>query len=415
MRAVRASGLWRDADFVKLWAGETVSTFGTLVSRLAIPFLAVLTLGATPIEMGALRLTTIVPGFLVGLFAGVLVDRVRRRPLMIGADLGRAALLGVVPLLAMWSLLDVWGLYLISFAAGVLTTLHVVARGAYLPSLVRRERLVEANSKLEATNSVAEVTAFGIAGALVQAVGAPIAVLIDALTFVFSGACALLIRRPERVQAVERMSSAMAEVRDGWRHVMSHRLLAPIAVGTFLVAMSFDAMGVVFVLFVTRELELDPIVQGLVYSVGGVSSLVGAMVATRVSRRLGVGATIVGCLALAGLATVAVPLAAGGFFIVIGFLLVHQVFADGAITVYQISEMSVRQSVTTDDLQGRMHATFRFIESVAMVMGSVLGGVLGELIGARWTLLAACVLPIAAALWILASPVRRVRELPSLS
>ena len=187
-------GLWRHPDFLKLWLGQTVSLGGSLVSRVALPLVAILTLDATPGEVALLRIADLVPGIVIGLFAGVWVDRRRRRPLMIWADLGRAVLLGSIPLAALAGLLRLGQLLLVVFAAGLLTALFEVAYHAYLPTLVTRDELVEGNSKLAASGAAIEVASFGLGGWLVQVLTAPLAVLVDAISFVVSAVCLGAIR-----------------------------------------------------------------------------------------------------------------------------------------------------------------------------------------------------------------------------
>lgn len=407
------SGLWANPDFLKLWAGETASIFGTLISRLAIPFVAILALGASAADMGYLRAAQLAPALLVGLFAGVWVDRLRRRPLMIGCDLGRAALLAAIGVAVTFGALTFGHLYVAVFLIGTLTVVYAVAFRSYVPSLVRRDELVEANSKLQATSSVAEVAGFGLAGALVQAFTAPIAVVIDATSYLISAACLAMIGRAEpKPERPTRAPSVMREIREGLRFVWRDPLLAPIAAVTFSLNLSFETVGAVFILFVTRELGVAPAIQGLVYAVGGISSLVGAMLAGRAVARLGLGRTLAAGLVFGGIGSLCVPLAMGPMFLVLTFLVAQQMVADGAITVYQINEVSLVQAITPDRLQGRMNATLRFVEGIAMLLGALLGGLLGETIGLRSTLVLGSVTMTLSACWVIGSALGRLRDLP---
>ena len=197
MSTVGIGSLWRHGDFVKLWTATTVSVFGSLVTRTALPFTAILALDATPWQVGALHACEIGAQMLTGLAAGVWVDRARRRPIMIASDLGRAIVLVWIPVAAALRVLRIEHLYIVAFIAGVLTECFSVADASYLPTLIPRDKLLEGNSKLHASSSVSEVGAFGIAGWLVQWLTAPIAILVDAISFVLSAIFIGLIRAPE--------------------------------------------------------------------------------------------------------------------------------------------------------------------------------------------------------------------------
>ena len=407
------SGLWRHPDFLKLWAGQTASAFGTLISAIALPLTAVLALDATPLEMGLLRAAALGPGFLVGLLAGVWVDRLRRRPIMIGADLGRAALLGSVPGAAVLGLLRIEQLYIVAFLAGVLTVFFEVAYHSHLPSLVRRDELVEANSKVTASASVAEVAGFGLGGALVQVLTAPIAVLVDAGSFLLSALSLAFIRAPEPTPtpAADR-PGALHEIGEGLRLVLDSPLLRPIAGAAATLGFFQYLLGAVYLLYVTRELEIEPIVQGALYAIGGLSSLLGALVAGRAARCWGLGPTLLVGLLLSGIGNLCVPLAGGPILVVLTFLVLAQVVGDGAETAYTVNQVSLRQAITPERLQGRMNASIRFVSWGAMVLGTLVGGALGETIGLRATLVVGASGTILAALWIFLSPLRTLRSTP---
>jgi MFS family permease len=408
---IRFTGLWRHPDFMKLWAGHTVSEFGTMISLLALPFTAVIFLEASPFEMGLLRASALVPGFLLALLAGVWVDRLRRRPLMIWADLGRAALLVTIPAAAAVGLLRIEQLCVVALLAGALTVLFEIASHSYLPSIVRREELVEGNSKLQASASVAEVAGFGLAGALVQVLTAPIAIVIDAVSFLASALSVALIRKAEPAPPVpERGPSMVREVGEGLRLVIGNPLLAPIAGAAATLGLAQALLGAVFLIFVTRELELAPALQGLIYAIGGISSFVGALLAGRIAGRWGTGPTLLGALVLGALGTLCLPLAGGPLFLVLALLVAQQLLGDGAVTAYQINVVSLRQAITPDRVLGRIGATLRFIDGASMLLGSLIGGLLGELVGLRATLFLAVAVGSAAALWVLLSPLRKVRS-----
>ncbi|MGH7781242.1 MAG: MFS transporter [Candidatus Binataceae bacterium] len=202
-RSVERSRLWRNSDFLKLWTGSTISVFGSLVTVVALPFAAILTLGASPFQMALLRASDIVPALIMALVAGVWVDRLKRRPILIITDLGRAILLATIPAAAFAHVLGMAQLYAVTLLAAILGIFFEVAYRSYLPSIVERAELAEANSKLGASASVAEVGAFSLAGWMVQALSAPIAILIDAISFLFSAAFVWRIRAVEPVPRTE--------------------------------------------------------------------------------------------------------------------------------------------------------------------------------------------------------------------
>ena len=203
------TGLWKNPDFVKLWLGQTVSYFGSGITGIALPLTAILLLGATPVQMGILGALDGVSVLAIGLLAGVWVDRVRRRPLMITTDIGRAFILSTIPLAALLGVLHIWQLYIVAGLAGMLTVIFNVASSAYLPSLIPHESLVEGNSKLGMSDALAEIGGPAVAGPLVQLLSAPFAIVFDALSFLFSACCLGLIRKPESRPATLEQSKSI--------------------------------------------------------------------------------------------------------------------------------------------------------------------------------------------------------------
>ncbi len=383
----RLTGLWRNQDFLKLWAGQTVSVFGSLITGFALPLVAILTLNATPFQVALLGAAELAPGMLVGLFAGAWVDRLRRRPLLIGADLGRALLLGSVPLAAVLGTLTIGHLYVVALLVSVLTVLFDVAYVSYLPSLVRREQLVEGNSKLEASNSVAEVAGFGIAGVLVQALTAPIAILVDALTFLVSALFVGLIRAPEQAPKREASPSeapanVLREIAQGLRLVWSDRVLRGIAGANTTREFFAHVFVAVLILFLVETLGLEPAVFGFVFALGGISAFVGALYVERATRRWGVGPLMLGSFAISAGSALFMPLAFGPAPVIIGILAATQVF-DATGMAYEVNKVTLTQGLTPPRLLGRVNASMRVLEQCATLIGLLVGGVLGQTIGLR--------------------------------
>ena len=293
----RAQGLWRRPDFLKFWAGQTVSLFGSLLTQFALPLLAVLLLDAGAGQVALLASAEVAPGLLLGFFAGVWVDRLRRRPLLIAADIGRALALVSIPIAAALHTLRIEQLYLVAALVSVCGVFFDVAYPSYLPTLLRREDLVEGNSKLAASEALAEVSGWGVAGVLVQIAGAPLAILVDALTFVVSAVSIATIRAREAqpFSGAERRTM-LREVARGLRFVVANPARRTLAAAAALDTLFGNALGTLITLYLIRDLHLAPVVMGAIYAVGGVSSFAGSLLVTRVSRRWPVGRILLGAM-----------------------------------------------------------------------------------------------------------------------
>lgn len=408
------SGLWRHSDFVKLWTGQTISRFGTEVSQLAIPLAAALVLNATPAQMGLLGAFEFAPFLLLSLFAGVWVDRVHRRPVLIAADVGRAVLLGSIPAAAFAGVLRIEQLYAVGLLSGVLTVFFDVAYQAYLPALVSREHLVEGNSKLEVSRSVAQIAGPGVAGALVQLITAPMAVVVDALSFVASVLSLLLIHAPEPApaRAPGKPGSMTSELREGLAVVLGNPLLRSIAGSTGTSNLFGNGIMAIYVLYVTRELGIQPAVLGLIFAVAGPGALLGALLASSLASRFGLGRTIIASMLISELSNLLVPLA-GGPPVVIATMLMLAMFVSGAANpIYNINQVSLRQGITPDRLQGRMNASMRFLVWGTIPIGALMGGGLAQVFGMWPTVATMAVCSMLAPAWLVFSPVRQLRTQP---
>jgi MFS family permease len=409
----RLTGLWRHPDFVRLWAAETVSIFGSLVTRTALPFVAILVLHASPFQIALIGIAELVPAFAVGLVAGAWVDRLRRRPILIVADLGRAALLSVIPLFALFDLLRIEHLYAVSALASILTVFFDVAYQSYLPSLIGREELVEGNSKLTASASVAEFGAFGIGGWLVQWLTAPYALLVDAASFVWSAALVWSIRRPEPPPALdEERRHILREIKEGVRFVFGNPVLRALGTSTAIFALSGRMFSAVFLFYLAGDLGFKPGLLGVVFAIGGATSFVGAIMTGRITRRVGVGPALIAALPMIALGRVLVVVVADTSWLAVALLVAQQFVSDPFWTLYEISHVSLRQAVTPDRWQGRMNASLQSLDFGGMLLGAFAGGWLGDTIGARETLLVASVVTLIAAIPLLAPAVRVLKEAP---
>lgn len=409
--------LWRHSEFMKLWVGESISVFGSMITGLALPITAAVLLKATPGEMGILGAAGSAPFLLIGLFAGVWVDRLRRLPILISADIGRALLLILVPLLWLVGELRIEYLYVIEFLVGVMTVFFDVSYQSFLPALVTREHLVEGNSKLEISRSTAQIAGPGLAGLLIQVAGAPIAMALDAVSFLISAVFLGLIRTKEPApQQPTQRRSIWHEIGEGLGVVFGNRLLRSIAgcTGTFNLFSSM--MGAVFVLYLTQNLQLQPAVLGIIFAAGAPGALLGALISPRVTGWLGLGPTIVWASFIAGLSAFLIPLAESSWarplVVLVPLLVISQFVPVLGNVIYNINQVSLRQTLTPDRLLGRMNASMRFLVWGTMPIGSLIGGALGELIGLRSTLVVSAIGTTAAFLWVYFSPVRQLREQP---
>jgi MFS family permease len=407
----RRGGLWHHLDFRRLWVGETVSQFGTMVSQLALPLVAVLVVHASTFEVGLLTACESAAFVVVGLPAGTWVERMRFRSVLLVNDLIRAALFASVPLAQAFDVLTIGQLYVVALATGVCTVFFDVAYQSYLPQLVDRELLVEGNSKLQASESVSQIAGPSIGGALIQLLGGPYAVLVDALSFLWSAGWvhAIDARPPRPERSPDR--DLVREIREGLSFVLRNRMLRAIAGCTGSANFFASMASAVTCVLLARQLRLSPGVIGVLGSTAAVGGLIGALIAGRLAARIGQGRAIWIPIAIAGPASLVVPFVHRDW--TLGLLAVAQVAMWIGIVVYNITQVSFRQALCPPGLLGRMNATMRFLVWGTMPLGAFLGGVLGSSIGVRGTLLLAGIGQSLAFLPVFLSPLRGMRELPA--
>ena len=410
---LQLSGLWRHSDFRKLWAGQTVSIFGTMLTRIALPLTALLTLNSSPLEQGFLQAAEAGPVLITGLFAGVWVDRLRRRPVMIAADFARAALLVSIPIAALAGALTMAQLYVVAAAAAVFTAFFDAAYPAYLPTLVGRENIVEGNAKLTASSSVAEMGGFAAAGALVQLLSGPTAMLVDSATYIVSAFSLARIRASElRPQPGDVRETATREALEGLGVVWRDPTLRALVACSTTIRLSGGAFGAMYMLFAVRDLGLSPTAAGVIAGCGGLGSLAGSILAAPALRRLGAKATLIVGFALGGAFQGLVPLAHGSVVQVGLFLLAAQIIGDALMTMAFVNDVSLRQLLVPDRLLGRVSATANVLGVAAMPIGALAGGVVGQFASPRAALAAGAIGFSLAALWVVAAPIRTPDSLP---
>jgi len=424
--APRGRRLLADRDFLKLWSAQAISELGSRITREGIPLTALLVLHAGTVQMGLLNALGSIAVLVFGLAAGVWIDRLRRRPVLIAADLGRAALLASIPAAALAGRLTMAQLYAVAALAGVMTVFFHVADQSYLPALVDRDRILEANSKLTLSSTIAEIAGPGLTGFLVQAITAPIAILFDALSFLASALLLAGIRKreppPPRRPAERVLTATLA----GVRQIFADPVLRPLGLRSATAWVFHGFLGTLYMLFAIDVLGLRPAVLGIVIATGGAGATAGAFLAPRLERRVRLGPTFLATSAvygltlflvpLAGLAGTASPAAAppggagspGGWFAV-ALLIAAQLVGDMMFTVYSINEVSLRQRVAPADILGRVNAGMQLLARGIYPLGALLGGYLGERLGVRPTLALAAAGILLSTLWLLPSPLRRLR------
>jgi MFS family permease len=413
-----SGGLWRHGDFLKLWSAETISQFGSQVTGLALPLVAVITLDVSAFEVSALVVIEFAPFLLISLPAGVWVDRLPRRPIMIAGDLGRAALLGTIPVAYALDVLTIWQLYAVGFFVGICTVLFDVAYQSYLPSLVERQQLVEGNSKLEISRSGAQLGGPAAAGVLVELLRAPYAILLDALSFLASGLFVLAIdKREENVPTRERRretkSSMRSELSEGLRWVLGNRYLRTVASCTATFNFFGSLMGAILIVYLVRSLEMSPTRIGLMFTIATVGSLVAAFTSNRIANKIGVGPAI-WAGALCGIAMLLVPLAPQNADDAFIYIVIAETFVGYGVVLYNVTQVSMRQAITPERLQGRMNSVMRFIVWGVMPPGTLLGGSVATVFELRTAIWAGAIGVALAWVPLLLGPIWSLREVPEI-
>ncbi len=397
---------------MKLWAGQTVSELGSVVTRTAVPLVALLVLGAGPFEMALIIVSASLAVLLVGFFAGAWVDRLRRRPLLIWADVMRAVLLFSIPAAYLADVLRIEQLYLVVFLEGCLGAVFSAAYPAYVPSLIGVDRVVEGNSKLATSSSLAEIGGPGLAGGLVQAIGAPFAILVDAVSFVVSGISLVLIRSPEPPRPPRTSPTQIhTEIIEGLSLVRRHPVLVPLTLRSIIAHVAGSFYGVLYTIYLIQDLHLSPLLLGVVVSAGGVGSLVGSFFASRVIARLGFGPALIWTAVGASIVGVLTPLAGGPILLATLMVFLPQLIGDGLQTIEGVAELSLIQGVIPNEILGRVNATLEvFSHGIAYPLGALLAAVLAGWIGVRGGIAIGWAGMAASIVLLVLSPLPRIRQ-----
>ena len=396
-------------DFGRLVAAATISNFGSMLSAVALPFLAIQLFDATPAQLAAINAAAILPAVVIGLFAASAIDRLRRRPLLIAADLARAAILLAVPAAAFAGVLAIEHLVLFALCRGLFDFVFDVAQHTYLPTLVEARALLAANSRLQAGDAAAEAGGFAAGGWLVQLLSAPLALVVDAGTYLASAFFLLRIRAGEpEPSARARGQSRTAEISAGLVEIRRTPALFAIAASGVLIALSGQIINTVYMLFVYRELGFSPGTLGMLFALGSLASFASAFAAERVpERHSGLPAMFVGLL-LAAAGSLALPLAPGATLLGVAAIAFQQIVGDFGHVIWQVHQSNLRQQVTPAQVLGRVAGAIRFLSSIAMLAGTAVGGWLGGSIGLRATLVGGGAILVLAALIVHRAQRRRV-------
>jgi MFS family permease len=446
--------LFRHPNYLKLWTAATVSLFGTQVSQIAIPFIAAVVLKAPPGEVGLLTTIEFLPFLLFTLPAGVWVDRFPKKRILVVGDLGRGAMLVSIPVAFALGGLTIWQLYLVGFVNGIMTVFFDVADQSYLPTILEREDLVEGNAKLQISQSSAQILGQPVGGGIVALVGAPVAVLVDAVSYLGSALLILWIRvsglasrnvgrglaSAAAAEAVEATASSGAgtavraeagaadrgeaqdaaggdaggmrsQIRDGLNYILRHEYLGNIAATTATSNLFGNIGFAIFPVYAYRELQMSPAAVGTIGGVGGAGVLLGALIATRVSARLGIGRTIILAMGAFAPFNLLIPLATPEFALL--FLSTAFFVTGVSNVVYNVAQISLRQAITPEHFLGRMNATMRFLIWGTIPIGSLIGAGLSEVIGVRPTTWISAILGLFAFLPVFFSKVRSIRTIPT--
>jgi MFS family permease len=405
------TGVFAQRDFVRLWLAQLVSSLGGRVTRTALPVIAVLSVDSSPLALGLLGALTVAPGALVALAAGGRVDRSRKRPILVACDLVRAAAVGSLPVAAFAGVLTMGHIYLVAGVVGAAGALFHITNTAYIPALVGVPHVVQGNSVTEATESVAEVAGPGLAGVLIQIFTAPIAVAIDAASYVVSALFLGSIEKRETPAPPESdEQSVWRDIAIGFRVSWRHELVRPILLALTVTSFFGGFFTALYMLFALDVLGLTPATIGIVISMGGVGALLGAVGSSALARRLGLGRALIAAFTASCLGALCIPAASGPHWLVLVFLFTHQLVGDGSFTAFAVQAVSLRQTVLPLSVLARSNAAFAALSGAAAPLGALVAGLLGEVIGARGALWIGMGGGALAPLFLL--PLRRLERMP---
>jgi MFS family permease len=409
----RAGTVLGNRDFVKLWIGETISLMGTQVTSFALPLVAIITLNASVFQVGLLAATKYVPVIALSLLAGVWLDRRRRRPVLIACALGSAVLIGLVPLSSVTGLLSIGLLYVVNALVGTLNMVFDIGALSYVPSLVEPRHLRDGNSKLQASDSLAGVAGPGLAGFLVGLLTAPIALSVDAVSYLFTASGLISISRSEPApQPPADRPSVWQSIAEGLRTVYGSRLLRTMLAQSTAVNLFYGAFNIVLIVYAVRYLHLSPVKLGVVVAAAAVGGLTGALTATRVTGRVPLGRALAVSTILTCAAPMLMLIPRGAGPVTMTILVAAQLLFGVSMGIFNVNAVTLRQTVTPNRLLGRMNATYRMVLFGSAPFGTVAGGLLGNAFGLRTAFVISVIAMACPALCIFFLPLYRLTEMP---
>jgi MFS family permease len=409
----RTTSLWRHDEFLKLWTGYSISAIGSQVTVLAIPLTAVLLLGGGATETGLLVAARMAPQVFPGPLIGVWVDRHPRLPVIVFGSLAHGVLIASIPVAAVAGLLSLGQLYAVSFAAGILSVATRTARAAVLPAVVGRTQLVDANSRLQGSDAVAQVAGPSLGGVLVQALTAPVAIAVDAVSFVISAIFVAAMRTRETPHPRTAGQRWWHEIAEGLDQVRRHEVLFRSVVAIALANVEWFAVQAILIVYATKELGLSPALLGLSLAASGPFSVIGAAIATPLTARWGVGPVMIGGLVLEAISRILLPFAGGSELQATAVLILTQALIGLTVPLWSVGYVTLQQAVTPDRLLGRVTSALNFVQFGVAPPAAIGAGVLADVIGLRPTLFIAGVIAVVAVAYLAASPVRRFRDVPA--
>lgn len=399
------AGLWHNPDFLKVWAAQSLSAVGARFTREGLPIIAALLLDASAMDLGVLVALSALPTVVLSPFVGTWVDRVRRRRVLILADLVRAAALAILPAMAWLDAITIGQVMGVATVVALFSMVFQTADNAYLPTVVEDDRLLEANAKLATTDAVAEIAGPALAGVTIQLLTAPVAILIDAVSYLWSAALLASIRRVEPPRASgEGAPDLWRETMEGLRFVFAHPVLRPLILCLASVTFFLSFFAPLYVLYAVRELGIAPGMLGFIIALGGISALIGARYAEIAGRRIQARPLLLGMLLAYGLALAFIPMAGGPPWMTVGLLCIPQILGDGLSVVFFTNITTRRQKLTPEALRGREGGTVHLLTGGLGLVAALIAGAAADSIGIRPVLWFAILGVLASSLWLLALP-----------
>lgn len=393
-----------------MWMGETVEWFGGQITALALPTVAILSLNAGPFEMGVLGALNSIAWPILGLFVGVMADRWRRRPMMVWANIGQVLALSSIPLGFMLRVLSLNQLFAVALVMSVTTVFFVIAYQSYLPTLVDREDLVEGNAKLETSSSAALVFGPALAGFLIQITGAAQSIVIDALSTLVAALAIFSIKQPEVTLTSKVNRAFFKELRDGADIIFINPILRTLTWASATLNFGRSMFYAVFFIFIYNELKITPGTAGLVLGIGSAGFLIGALSAPKIVKKLGLGVTLALAVLISGTGLLMIP--ASMYGPAAPALAAFWMFSNIGMPLWNVNQVSLRQAITSNQLQGRMNATMRTITWSTWSVGALVGGILGLKLGVPLTIMIGGLISILPTLCIIVSPIRKLSRIP---